>query len=256
MHTVHVITVLTTRRLVELVALVVLEAAVLCRMESVAVTVSGGGTTAGPVHLTEIRNYLHLTVSQSFSSPFRPSFAVFACTSHESPCVMSSLISPPLHAHIPYCIYLLSGPGSDSIFRVRVPGSDSIFRVRAPGSDSIFRVRVPGSDSIFRVRVPGSDSIFRVRAPGSDSFSRAPAPSVLPLSSPSSDSIFRVRVPGSDSFSRAPAPSVLPLSSPSSDCLKTHAPFPPSPHFVFFRELNIHHSNSISIYNKTIYHQT
>ena len=160
-------------------ALVVLEAAVLCRMESVAVTVSGGGTTAGPVHLTEIRNYLHLTVSQSFSSPFRPSFAVFACTSHESPCVMSSLISPPLHAHIPYCIYLLSGPGSNSIFRFR-----------APGSDSIFRVRVPGSDSIFRFRAPGSDSIFRVRAPGSDSFSRAPAPSVLPLSSPSSDSIF------------------------------------------------------------------
>ena len=40
MHTVHVITVLTTRRLVELVALVVLEAAVLCRMESVAVTVT------------------------------------------------------------------------------------------------------------------------------------------------------------------------------------------------------------------------
>ena len=195
-------------------ALVVLEAAVLCRMESVAVTVSGGGTTAGPVHLTEIRNYLHLTVSQSFSSPFRPSFAVFACTSHESPCVMSSLISPPLHAHIPYCIYLLSGPGSDSIFRFRAPGSDSIFRVRVPGSDSIFRVRAPGSDSIFRVRAPGSDS-----------------------------------------FSRAPAPSVLPLSSPSSDCLKTHAPFPPSPHFVFFRELNIHHSNSISIYNKTIYHQ-
>ena len=149
-------------------ALVVLEAAVLCRMESVAVTVSGGGTTAGPVHLTEIRNYLHLTVSQSFSSPFRPSFAVFACTSHESPCVMSSLISPPLHAHIPYCIYLLSGPGSNSIFRFRAPGSDSIFRVR----------------------VPGSDSIFRFRAPGSDSFSRAPAPSVLPLSSPSSDSIF------------------------------------------------------------------
>ena len=174
-------------------ALVVLEAAVLCRMESVAVTVSGGGTTAEPVHLTEIRNYLHLTVSQSFSSPFRPSFAVFACTSHESPCVMSSLISPPLHAHIPYCIYLLSGPGSDSIFRFRAPGSDSIFRVRAPGSDS---------------------------------------------------------------FSRAPAPSVLPLSSPGSDCPKTHAPFPPSPHFVFFRELNIHHSNSISIYNKTIYHQT
>ena len=167
-------------------------------------TVSGGGTTAGPVHLTEIRNYLHLTVSQSFSSPFRPSFAVFACTSHESPCVMSSLISPPLHAHIPYCIYLLSGPGSNSIFRFRAPGSDSIFRFRAPGSDSIFRVRAPGSDS----------------------------------------------------FSRAPAPSVLPLSSPSSDCLKTHAPFPPSPHFVFFRELNIHHSNSISIYNKTIYHQT
>ena len=215
MHTVHVITVLTTRRLVELVALVVLEAAVLCRMESVAVTVSGGGTTAGPVHLTEIRNYLHLTVSQSFSSPFRPSFAVFACTSHESPCVMSSLISPPLHAHIPYCIYLLSGPGSNSIFRFRAPGSDSIFRVRVPGSDSIFRFRAPGSDSIFRVRAPGSDS-----------------------------------------FSRAPAPSVLPLSSPSSDCLKTHAPFPPSPHFVFFRELNIHHSNSISIYNKTIYHQT
>ena len=204
MHTVHVITVLTTRRLVELVALVVLEAAVLWWMESVAVTVSGGGTTAGPVHLTEIRNYLHLTVSQSFSSPFRPSFAVFACTSHESPCVMSSLISPPLHAHIPYCIYLLSGPGSNSIFRFRAPGSDSIFRFRAPGSDSIFRVRAPGSDS----------------------------------------------------FSRAPAPSVLPLSSPSSDCLKTHAPFPPSPHFVFFRELNIHHSNSISIYNKTIYHQT
>ena len=29
------------------------------------VTVSGGGTTAGPVHLTEIRNYLHLTVSPS-----------------------------------------------------------------------------------------------------------------------------------------------------------------------------------------------
>ena len=202
MHTVHVITVLTTRRLVELVALVVLEAAVLCRrMESVAVTVSGGGTTAGPVHLTEIRNYLHLTVSQSFSSPFRPSFAVFACTSHESPCVMSSLISPPLHAHIPYCIYLLSGPGSNSIFRFRAPGSDSIFRVRAPGSDSIFRFRAPGSDSIFRVRVPGSDSIFRVR------------------------------VPGSDSISRAPAPSVLPLSSPSSDCSKTHAPFHPSPHF-------------------------
>ena len=167
-------------------------------------TVSGGGTTAGPVHLTEIRNYLHLTVSQSFSSPFRPSFAVFACTLHESPCVMSSLISPPLHAHIPYCIYLLSGPGSNSIFRFRAPGSDSIFRFRAPGSDSIFRVRAPGSDS----------------------------------------------------FSRAPAPSVLPLSSPSSDCLKTHAPFPPSPHFVFFRELNIHHSNSILIYNRTTYHQT
>ena len=120
-------------------------------------TVSGGGTTAEPVHLTEIRNYLHLTVSQSFSSPFRPSFAVFACTSHESPCVMSSLIPPPLHAHIPHCIYLLSGPGSDSIFRVRAPGSDS--------------------------------------------------------------------------FSRAPASSVLPLSSPRLRLLKTHAPFPPSPHF-------------------------
>ena len=194
-------------------ALVVLEAAVLCRrMESVAVTVSGGGTTAGPVHLTEIRNYLHLTVSQSFSSPFRPSFAVFACTSHESPCVMSSLISPPLHAHIPYCIYLLSGPGSNSIFR---------FRALAPTPSLEPRLQVS-----FLSRAPGSDSIFRVRAPGSDSFSRAPAPSVLPL------------------------------SSPSSDCLKTHAPFPPSTHFVFFRELNIHHSNSISIYNKTIYHQT
>ena len=34
-------------------------------VESVAVTVSGGGTTAEPVHLTEIRNYLHLTVSPS-----------------------------------------------------------------------------------------------------------------------------------------------------------------------------------------------
>ena len=99
---------------------------------------------------------------------------------------MSSLIPPPLHAHLHYCIYLLSGPGSNSIFRFRAPGSDSIFRVRAPGSDSIFRVRAPGSDSIFRFRAPGSDSIFRVRAPGSDSFSRAPAPSVLPLSSPGS----------------------------------------------------------------------
>ena len=72
MHTVRVITVLTTRRLVELVALVALEAAVLCRVESVAVTVSGGGTTAGPVHLTEIRNYLHLTVSQSFYGSISP----------------------------------------------------------------------------------------------------------------------------------------------------------------------------------------
>ena len=98
--------------------------------------------------------------------------------------VMSSLIPPPVHAHIPYCVFLLSGPGSDSFFRVRASGSDFIFRVRAPGSHS---------------------------------------------------------------FSPAPAPSVLPLSSPSSDCPKTHAPFPPSPHFVFFRELNIHHSNSISV---------
>ena len=27
--------------------------------------------------------------------------------------VMSSLIPPPVHAHIPYCVFLLSGPGSD-----------------------------------------------------------------------------------------------------------------------------------------------
>ena len=131
MHTVRVITVLTTRRLVELVALVVLEAAVLCRVESVAVTVSGGGTTAEPVHLTEIRNYLHLTVSPS-PVHFTFAFSVFACTSHESPCVMSSLIPPPFHAHIPYCVFLLSGPGSDSFFRVRASGSDFIFRVGAP----------------------------------------------------------------------------------------------------------------------------
>ena len=111
-------------------ALVVLEAAVLCRMESVAVTVSGGGTTAGPVHLTEIRNYLHLTVSQSFSSPFRPSFAVFACTSHESPCVMSSLISPPLYAHLPYCIYPLSGPR----LRLLLPSSGPRLRLHLPSS--------------------------------------------------------------------------------------------------------------------------
>ncbi len=192
MHTVHVITVLTTRRLVELVALVALEAAVLCRVESVAVTVSGGGTTAGPGS-SHRDSELLAPHSLSFSSLFHLCFSVFACTSHESPCVMSSLIPPPFHAHIPSCVFLLSGPGSDSFFRVRASGSDFIFRVRAPGSHS---------------------------------------------------------------FSRAPAPSVLPLSSPSSDCPKTHAPFPPSPHFVFFRELNIHHSNSISIYNKTIYHQT
>ena len=63
MHTVHVITVLTTQRLVELTRITG------CRpvVESVAVTVSGGGTTAEPVHLTEIQNYLqlHLTVSPS-----------------------------------------------------------------------------------------------------------------------------------------------------------------------------------------------
>ena len=151
MHTVHVITVLTTRRLVELVALVALEAAVLCRVESVAVTVSGGGTTAGPGS-SHRDSELLAPHSLSFSSPFHLCFSVFAYTSHESPCVMSSLIPPPFHAHIPSCVFLLSGPGSD--------------------------------------------------------------------------------------------------------CPKTHAPFPPSPHFVFFRELNIHHSNSISIYNKTIYHQT
>ena len=141
-------------------------------VESVAVTVSGGGATAGPGS-SHRDSKLLAPHSLSFSGPFH---LCFSCTSHESPCVMSSLIPPPLHAHIPYCILLLSSPSSDSIFRVRAPGSDS--------------------------------------------------------------------------FSRAPAPSVLPLSSPSSDCSKTHAPFPPSPHFVFFRELNIHHSNSISIYNK------
>ena len=117
-------------------------------VESVAVTVSGGGTTAGPVHLTEIWNYLHLTVSPS-PVHFTFAFSVFACTSHEPPCVMSSFIPPPLHAHIPYCIPLLSGPSSDSIFRVRAPGSDSIFRVRVPGSNSFFSVLSPGSDSIF-----------------------------------------------------------------------------------------------------------
>ena len=201
-------------------------------VESVAVTVSGGGATAGPGS-SHRDSKLLAPHSLSFSGPFH---LCFSCTSHESPCVMSSLIPPPLHAHIPYCILLLSGPGSDSIFRVRA---------LAPTPSLEPRLQVS-----FLSRAPGSDSIFRVRAPGSDSFSRAPAPSVLPLSSPSSDSIFRVRAPGSDSFSRAPAPSVLPLSSPSSDCSKTHAPFPPSPHFVFFRELNIHHSNSISIYNK------
>ena len=60
-------------------------------VESVAVTVSGGGTTAGPVHLAEIRNYLHLTVSPS-PAHFTFAFSIFACTSHESPCVMSTLI--------------------------------------------------------------------------------------------------------------------------------------------------------------------
>ncbi len=176
MHTVHVITVLTTRRLVELVALVVLEAAVLCRrMESVAVTVSGGGTTAGPVHLTEIRNYLHLTVSQSFSSPFRPSFAVFACTSHESPCVMSSLIPPPLHAHIPYCIYLLSGPGSDSIFRVRAPAPtpSSEFGPPAPTPSSEFGPPAPTPSSEFGPPAPTPSLEPRLQV---SFLSRAPAP--------------------------------------------------------------------------------
>ena len=54
------------------------------------------------------------------------------------------------------------------------------------------------------------------------------------------------------------------LSSPGSKCIfrsRTPAPTAQNPRsflhllriFVFFRELNIHHSNSISIYNKTIY---
>ena len=154
---------------------------------------------------------MHLTVSPS-PVHFTFAFSVFARTSHESPCVMSSLIPPPLHAHIPYCIPLLSGLGSDSIFRVRAPGSDSS-QALAPTLLPLLR--------------PGS--IFRVRAPCPDSFSQAPALNVLPLSSPGS--IFRVQAPGSDSFSQAPAPNVLPLSSPGSHCPQTHAPFPPSPHF-------------------------
>ena len=83
-------------------------------VESVAVTVSGGGTTAGPGS-SHRDSELLAPHSLSFSSPFHLCFSVFACTSHESPCVMSSLIPPPLHAHIPYCILLLSGPGSDCL---------------------------------------------------------------------------------------------------------------------------------------------
>ena len=109
---------------------------------------------------------------------------------------------------------------------------------------------------------------LRVRAPGSDSFSRAPAPNVLPLSSPGSKCPSSLEPRLQVSFlSRAPAPSVLPLSSPGSKCPSSLEPrlrllqkptlrFPLLRIFVFFRELNIHHSNSISIYNKTVYHQT
>ena len=65
MHTVHVITVLTKRRLVGLVALA-LDTAVPWwspwRWQSVVVV-----PQPGRVHLTEIWNYLHLTVSPSIS---------------------------------------------------------------------------------------------------------------------------------------------------------------------------------------------
>ena len=177
MHTVRVVTVLTTRRQVELVALFVLEAAVLWwsswRWQSVVVP----QPVTGRVHLTEIRNYLHLTVSPSPSPVhFTFAFSVFACTSHKSPCVMSSLIPPPLHAHVPYCTLLLWGPGSDS----------------SPSSEFGPRLRL-----------------------------------LLSLE-----------------------PQLQLPKTPRSRC------FPLLRIYVFIRELNIHHSNSISIYNKTIYHQT
>ena len=57
-------------------------------VESVAVTVSGGGTTAEPFHLTEIRNYLHLTVS---ASPVH-----FALASHLHVHHTNHLVSCPL----------------------------------------------------------------------------------------------------------------------------------------------------------------
>ena len=87
--------------------------------------------------------------------------------------------------------------------------------------------------------------------------SRAPAPDVLPLSSPGSRCPSSLEPRLQMSFlSWAPAPDVLPLSSPGSNCSKPTLRFPLLRIFVFFRELNLHHSNSISIYNRTIYHQT
>ncbi len=55
MHTVNVITVLTTRRLGGARGTRCIRGRSPV-VESVAVMVSGGGATAGPVHLTEIRN--------------------------------------------------------------------------------------------------------------------------------------------------------------------------------------------------------
>ena len=147
-------------------------------VESVAVTVSGGGTTAGPgsSHRDSelIAPHSLSGLLQSISPLLSQSLHV-----HHTNLLVSC---PPLHAHVPYCILLLSGPGSDSI--------------------------------------------FRVRAPGSDYFSRAPAPNVLPQS-----------------------------LEPRLRLLKTHAPFPPSPHFCILPLIEYSSLQFHSIYNRTTYHQ-
>ncbi len=137
-------------------------------VESVAVTVSGGGATAGPGS-SHRDSKLLAPHSLSFSGPFH---LCFSCTSHESPCVMSSLIPPPLHAHIPYCILLLSGPGSDSIFRVRALAPTPSLEPRLQVS---FLSRAPAPTPSFEFGPPAPTPSLEPRLQVSF-LSRAPAP--------------------------------------------------------------------------------
>ena len=184
MHTVRVITVLTTRRPVELVALVVLETAVPWwspwRWQSVVVVPQPGQF-----------------ISQRFG---------IICTSLS---LLLQSISPLL---LRLCMYITRITLCHVLF---YPSSSSC-------SYSLLHLSSLGP--WLRLHLLSSGPRLRLLLSGPGSKCPSSLEPRLRLHLPSSG-------PGSDSFSWAPAPNVLPLLSPRLRLLKTHAPFPPSPHF-------------------------